>query len=152
MIARNICSYYDLPFSAALDTGFLPITLPAELLRAITGWPPSSRRLYPDPNPELTANLKVVRRDLSTLTTALELYRVYKGQYPPSLSALYQKPDAGEPEKWDGLYLTGNGPPRDPWGRPYSYLFPGDRNPKGYDLYSSGPDRIPDTKDDIEDK
>jgi uncharacterized protein YceK len=151
-LSGNLCSYYDLPFSAALDTGLLPVTLLAELLRGIAGWPPPSRRLYPDPNPGLTANLKIVWRDLSSLTTALELHRAYQGRYPASLTALYRQPGAGEPEKWDGIYLIGHGPPLDPWGRPYVYRSPGLRNPRGYDLSSDGPDRISDSEDDLEDK
>ncbi len=154
-LSSNICSYYDLPFSVALDTGLLPVTLLAELLRELTGWPPTSRRIYRDPNPELTANLKQARKDLSTLTSALELYRVYHGAYPDSdagLNALFRKPGAREPEIFDGIYLWGKGQPSDPWGRPYGYRSPALRNPKGYDLYSSGPDRIPDSEDDIEDK
>jgi general secretion pathway protein G len=154
-LAGDMLSYCDLPFSFALDTGFLPVTSLAELSRWVTGWPPFSHRLYRDQNPDLTAKLKVARQDISTLTTALGLYRAWRGAYPasdPGLNALYRRPGAEPPEKWDGIYLTGEGPQSDPWGRPYVYRFPGVRNPKGYDLFSSGPDRIPDTDDDIEEK
>jgi general secretion pathway protein G len=30
--------------------------------------------------------------------------------------------------------------PLDPWGRPYVYVFPGEANPKGFDLLSYGAD------------
>lgn len=151
----NMISYCDLPFSFALDTGLLPVTLLAELSRAITGWPPYSHRLYRDPNLELTVKRKQARQDLAMLTTALGLYRSFQGTYPdsePGLKALYRNPGTKEPDPFDGIYLWGKGPPSDPWGRPYVYRFPGARNPKGYDLYSSGPDRIPDSADDVEDE
>ena len=37
---------------------------------------------------------------------------------------------------------------RIPWGSDYVYRSPGLKNPGTYDLYSAGPDRIPDTPDD----
>jgi general secretion pathway protein G len=37
----------------------------------------------------------------------------------------------------------------DPWGHPYQYLNPGKHNPDNYDVYSMGPDGLPDTDDDI---
>ena len=39
--------------------------------------------------------------------------------------------------------------PLDPWGKDYQYKQPGTHNPSGYDLYSMGKDRLPDTADDI---
>jgi general secretion pathway protein G len=38
--------------------------------------------------------------------------------------------------------------PTDPWRTPYVYRFPGQKDPLSYDLFSAGPDRIPDTADD----
>ncbi len=38
--------------------------------------------------------------------------------------------------------------PRDSWGSPYVYRCPGRKNPKSYDLFSAGPDRVADTADD----
>ncbi|MGH7338727.1 MAG: type II secretion system protein GspG, partial [Myxococcota bacterium] len=48
---------------------------------------------------------------------------------------------SGEPvaRNWRGPYLR-KGLPLDPWGRPYVYRSPGERNPHGYDLYSLGRD------------
>lgn len=146
----NMASYCDLPFSFALDTGILPITSLAELARWITGWPARSHRIYSVT--ELGHRTAVAKRDLSGLDTALELYRAWTGSYPRSdagLEAIYRKSGDAEPGKWDGVYLSGDGPLLDPWGQPYAYRFPGMRNPKGYELFSSGPDRTPDTWDDI---
>jgi general secretion pathway protein G len=38
--------------------------------------------------------------------------------------------------------------PKDAWGSPYVYRYPGKRYPNAYDLFSAGPDRIADTADD----
>ena len=38
--------------------------------------------------------------------------------------------------------------PNDPWHNNYIYINPGRKNPSGYDLYSAGQDRKPDTPDD----
>jgi type II secretion system protein G len=149
----NMASYCDLPFSFALDTGILPITTLAELSRWILGWPARSYRIYPVT--ELEHRTAVAKRDLSGLDMAVGLYRAWTGSYPSSdagLKAIYRKSGEAEPGKWNGIYLSGDGPPMDPWGRPYIYRYPGIRNPKRYDLFSSGPDRTPDTSDDIEDK
>jgi hypothetical protein len=38
---------------------------------------------------------------------------------------------------------------RDPWDNEYNYVQPGKHNPNGFDIFSSGPDRLPNTADDI---
>ena len=147
----NMISYLELPCSFALDTGILPITLLAELSRWITGWPPYSRRLYGAPRSDVEES----KHQLSALATALELYRRHRGAYPTTdegLGTLYRKAGSPWPETFDGIYLTGDGPPLDPWGSPYVYRYPGVRHPNSYDLFSSGPDRTPDTPDDLEEK
>ncbi|PYL63906.1 MAG: type II secretion system protein GspG, partial [Verrucomicrobia bacterium] len=50
-----------------------------------------------------------------------------------------------KPARWYQLYKER---PKDPWQSNYIYLCPGIKNPNGYDLYSAGPDRKPDTSDD----
>ena len=37
----------------------------------------------------------------------------------------------------------------DPWGKDYQYTVPGTHNPKNFDLFSPGPDGLPNTTDDI---
>ncbi len=37
----------------------------------------------------------------------------------------------------------------DPWGHKYQYRNPGKHNPSSYDVFSNGPDGVPDTIDDI---
>ena len=72
------------------------------------------------------------------LINALTAYRNGYGQYPSSLS--------------DSLYLKLLRPgddrrevPRDGWDRPFQY----ERVPDGYHLFSSGPDTIAQTADDL---
>jgi hypothetical protein len=42
--------------------------------------------------------------------------------------------------------------PKDPYNTPYVYRYPGRKNPASYDLFSAGPDKIPDTADDYDGK
>lgn len=86
------------------------------------------------------------------LATALDLYELDMGSYPltsEGLQALLLKPDAGVAgDKWQGPYLKKKQVPRDPWGKEYLYIYPGVRDPQGYDLSSLGKDGI-ESKDDI---
>ncbi len=83
-----------------------------------------------------------------TARTGLASYRMDTGNYPSAgegLQALVQKPSANE--DWRGPYLDDI--PKDPWGNPYQYQFPGTRSNKGYDVWSFGPDGVDGTSDDI---
>ena len=75
--------------------------------------------------------------------TALDNYRLDNGAYPTTeqgLSALREKPTrAPAPTNWRGPYLRKD-VPLDPWGKPYIYRSPGERNASGYDLMSLGRD------------
>jgi len=75
--------------------------------------------------------------------------RLKDGFYPTTeqgLAALVSKPDTPpRPTRWYQLYSE---LPLDPWGNGYVYRSPGTKHPEGYDLFSSGPDHKPDTKDD----
>jgi general secretion pathway protein G len=90
-----------------------------------------------------------VAADIQSLRTALLSYSGMNGFYPTTeqgLQALVTRP-AGEPapERWVHFM---DGVPKDPWGSQYIYRCPGQKNPTGYDLFSAGPDRKPDTPDD----
>lgn len=87
------------------------------------------------------AKIATARADLATIGLALEAYALTSGGYPTSaqgLAALLTPPrdDAGS---WRGPYLKG-GVPRDPWGFPYVYAYPGVENVLSYDLLSRGKD------------
>lgn len=88
-----------------------------------------------------------------SLKTSLVRYRIDLGDYPATnegVAALITAP-AGKAERWRGPYIdvAGGQVPLDPWGEPYRYRFPGVKNKGGYDLYSSGPDKIDGSEDDI---
>jgi general secretion pathway protein G len=50
-----------------------------------------------------------------------------------------------KPTRWYQLFSE---VPKDPWRNEYIYRNPGTKNQSGYDLFSAGPDRRPDTPDD----
>lgn len=83
-----------------------------------------------------------------TLETPLTAYRVNMGRYPSTeegLAALVSKP-SDEAVNWRGPYVKKMNP--DPWGTPYQYRYPGERNSGSYDLWSLGPDGV-ESDDDI---
>ncbi len=90
-----------------------------------------------------------VRADTQAISTQLNLYESMNGFYPTTeqgLQALVVQPDSDpKPARWYQLFKE---LPKDPWGNPYIYRCPGTKNPASYDLFSAGPDRIPDTPDD----
>jgi general secretion pathway protein G len=99
------------------------------------------------------ARRMAARADIDTnLATALDLYELDMGTYPKTqdgLKALLERPSSStDADRWNGPYLKKKAIPRDPWSRPYSYAFPGTRNPDGYDLFSLGADGV-ESKDDI---
>lgn len=87
----------------------------------------------------------------ANLAVALDLYELDNGAYPTTeqgLKGLVRQPAAAPvPSNWNGPYLKG-GVPKDPWGRPYIYTYPG-RQAGGYDLASWGGDGVEGGDDDI---
>src|SRR6266566_1263853 len=90
-----------------------------------------------------------VRADIQAINTQLKLYESMNGFFPTTeqgVQALVTQPDSDpRPTRWFQLYKE---MPKDPWQNDYIYRNPGLKNPNGYDLYSAGPDRKPDTADD----
>jgi general secretion pathway protein G len=77
-------------------------------------------------------------------------YKMATGHYPTTeqgLMALIKAPTGVT--NWKGPYLKCSSFPLDPWKNPYHYRYPGIHNPNTYDLWSSGPDGIDGTADDI---
>jgi general secretion pathway protein G len=91
-----------------------------------------------------------VQADIQAISTQLKLYESMNGFMPTTeqgLQALVIQPmTEPKPTRWYQLFKE---LPTDPWGSPYIYRSPGIKNPGSYDLYSAGPDRIPDTADDL---
>ncbi len=83
---------------------------------------------------------------------ALDLFDLDNGTYPTTeqgLEALLTKPETiPELKNWKGPYIK---KPKfnDPWKNPYIYRYPGEHNPKLYDLFSAGPDGKEGGGDDI---
>lgn len=84
-----------------------------------------------------------VDADVQAISTQLRTYELQNFTFPTTaqgLEALVSKPSSEPvPRRWRQLLES---VPLDPWGTPYQYAYPGKRNPKGYDLYSFGADRV----------
>lgn len=96
-----------------------------------------------------TAKAQRVDADIQTITTQLRTYEMQNLVMPTTaqgLQALVTEPASEpKPRRWVQLFTK---LPEDPWGTPYQYRNPGVKNPKGFDLYSLGPDRV-ESDDDI---
>jgi general secretion pathway protein G len=90
--------------------------------------------------------------DIQAISTAILSYSSQNRGRPPTtaqgLDALVNRPNSDpKPQSWmpcmDKI-------PLDPWGTAYIYKYPGThKTTSGFDLYSAGPDHIPDNEDDI---
>lgn len=83
------------------------------------------------------------RRELVVIRTALEWFRTHCKRYPTTgegLKALVRNPGA---PGWKGYYLESL--PPDLWGHPFEYSSSNDT----VRLFSSGPDGVPGTADDV---
>ena len=91
-----------------------------------------------------------VKGHIEGFKTNLLMYQGMNGNYPTTeqgLKALITKPTSEpRPRQWRQIM---DAPTFDPWQHEYYYASPGKHNPKGYDIYSAGPDGIPDNADDI---
>jgi general secretion pathway protein G len=91
-----------------------------------------------------------VKADLNTLTAALRSYETDNMFLPSTeqgVMALVQKPGSrpapsNYTPKLKKMLL-------DPWGNTYHYRRPGTKDKGGFDVFSGGPDGLPDTADDI---
>jgi general secretion pathway protein G len=90
-----------------------------------------------------------ISTDVQAIGTQLKLYESMNGFFPTTdqgLMALVAQPDTDpKPSRWYQLFKE---EPKDPWRNKYIYRCPGTKNPNGYDLFSAGKDRLPDTADD----
>ena len=92
------------------------------------------------------AKVSAAKSQLELFGLALDQYRLDNDYYPSTaqgLEALRILP-TGEPaaRDWRGPYVK-KAIPLDPWGRPYIYKSPGEKNPNGYDLLTYGRDGKP---------
>lgn len=87
------------------------------------------------------AKVAAARSDLSSLANALEMYYLDNNAYPTTeqgLNALKTKPTSSpEPKNWNSAgYIKKL--PKDPWGNPYLYIYPGANG--DFELYTLGAD------------
>jgi len=100
-------------------------------------------------NPTIFAKGVAVKADIQAIGTQLMQYEAMNGFYPTTeqgIQALVSQPSSDpRPTRWYPFFKE---MPKDPWSNPYIYRCPGIKHPDKYDLYSAGPDRLPDTADD----
>jgi general secretion pathway protein G len=103
----------------------------------------------------LVGNIDVAREsrvdaDIQAISTQLRVYEMQNLRPPTTqqgLKALVSRPSTEPmPRRWRQLLEK---IPLDPWGEEYVYYSPGKKNPKGFDLFSKGPDRQEGGDDDI---
>ena len=79
------------------------------------------------------AKIKQAKTDLHTIENCLDLYKVDKGRYPSTEEGIQAVVAAGKCKA--GL--------KDPWGRDYVYMYPGQTHPESFDIKSYGADGQP---------
>ncbi|MDX1980581.1 MAG: type II secretion system major pseudopilin GspG [Bryobacteraceae bacterium] len=88
------------------------------------------------------ARVVATRQQINAFMTALGTYKLDTGKFPSNeegLEALRVKPQGLD--QWAGPYLPQE-IPKDPWGRPYAYKFPGEHGDEP-DVISYGADGQP---------
>ena len=91
------------------------------------------------------ARQSTAKTQIKMLDGALESYRMDNARFPTSdqgLAALINPPPDARNFP-PGGYLRERRVPEDPWGNPFQYEAPGQRNPHSYDLWSFGADGSP---------
>jgi general secretion pathway protein G len=93
---------------------------------------------------------RIAVMEIRLIETQLHQFKSINGSYPTTeqgLAALVTRPTAPPlSDRWRRLLSA---MPKDPWGSDYIYLCPGQTHRDAYDLYSSGPDRVANTADDV---
>lgn len=84
-----------------------------------------------------SAKVKAAASQVSRLSMAVESYYLDTGATPESLAQLVNDPGQ---EGWNGPYVKESSL-KDPWGREYSYTFPGEHGE--FDIVSLGADGQP---------
>ncbi|MDH5633661.1 MAG: type II secretion system major pseudopilin GspG [Gammaproteobacteria bacterium] len=133
-------------FGAARQSGFslIEIMVVVVILGILSSYVVLNIMDKPDQARQIAA-----KNDISTIMSALKLYKLDNSTYPSTeqgLMALVQRPSAGRvPNNWKkGGYLEKL--PKDPWGGEYQYLSPGVRG-TDFDLFSYGADGQPGGED-----
>lgn len=101
-----------------------------------------------------SAEIQTARNQIVRLEQALEFYRLDNARFPTTeqgLDALASRPASPpEPRNYQpGGYIRNQDNLNDPWGEPFRYRIPGERNPHSFDIWSVGPDGQEGSEDDI---
>jgi general secretion pathway protein G len=91
-----------------------------------------------------SAKHKIAEQSVARIAGILDLYRLDVGSYPTSeagLDALAVRP--GGVAGWNGPYIKDKSGLLDPWGRPYQYRSPSQRQGQAFDIISLGADGKP---------
>ena len=80
-----------------------------------------------------TAKISQAKANINAISSALAIYEMNNGAYPPSLDGLLDSSKQGFP------FLDKQTVPKDPWGNPFTYQVPGSRNTYKFDLSCSTP-------------
>ena len=100
----------------------------------------------------LDAKINATKTQIKSLKMAVKRFEAACDRFPTStegLRALIERPaDLAENAAWQ-LFLEEPQVPLDPWGHEYIYRFPSPTNPKGFDIFSRGPDGQEGNEDDI---
>lgn len=88
------------------------------------------------------ARTETARAQISAISTALELYALDNGGFPPQQAGLRALVDnVSANNRWKGPYLKRAEGIIDPWGHPFRYTVPG-RNGQP-DVFTLGRDNVP---------
>ncbi|MBX3179323.1 MAG: type II secretion system protein GspG [Candidatus Hydrogenedentes bacterium] len=88
------------------------------------------------------SQIRAAKGDIASLSTAIGLYALdHNDTYPPSLDALTAAVNGKR------NYVESVRP--DPWGNPYNYKPASSARLADYQIWSSGPDGVPGTEDDV---
>ncbi len=88
------------------------------------------------------AQITAAKTSIANLGTAINLYEVDNGNFPPSLQALIAKTSE---QNWKGPYLPKGEIPKDPWGNEFVYTL----KDGGYEIKSHGPNGADGGGDDL---
>lgn len=99
------------------------------------------------------ARINRAEADVQSLKAAIMQYQNLNRGLPPTqeqgLDALFRKPNRPPvPRNWTQL-IDRESALFDPWNNKYQYRYPGIKNPNSFDVFSMGPDGLPNTDDDI---
>ena len=96
------------------------------------------------------AKLSQVEADFKSLESALAMYKLGAGSFPTTqqgLLSLRDKPTSTPvPRRWVQVMSE---IPKDPWGQPYGYRFPGKKKANEFEIFSKGKDGQDGNADDL---